>query len=198
MGSERSRDRRRFGRQLQRWTDIVASFSEPRRFRRRVDAREYRAVHERVLADCRRMVESADDVERQFFLGLERLIRPWMSVESLEGAEEGIQVDLRRKCEAALELLTGSRRSRDRSPRRQRRVRRIRLVLALAAVLVAFGFWARDSFYFPRSIDEVDAIVKRWWFEVSSDGFFGKFVVAASVTVALSIWVISSSTKRQY
>src|SRR5262245_19043653 len=86
------------------WTAMVELFARRSRARR-VDPREYQALHRDLLAACRGAAEAAEESRRPFYERLEELARPWLSPRVLERTDRDMLLDLLDRCrEAGREL----------------------------------------------------------------------------------------------
>src|SRR3954467_5690149 len=121
------------------WTAVVELFARRRRARRRVNPREYEALHRGLLAACRVLAETGDEGKRPFYQRLEELARPWLAPLVLERTDREILFDLLGRCRGAARALGGG--------GGWGEVARPGLVWALAALAVAgvgFVLWRAD------------------------------------------------------
>lgn len=77
------------------WTVIVDLFARKQIARRHVKAEDYRALHARLLEACS---HSAEAKVEKFARRAADLVRPWMSIESLDSAPAKILGDLLQSC----------------------------------------------------------------------------------------------------
>ena len=72
--------RRRFS----RWAAIVELFARGRPARKRVDPQAYVTLHRELIASCRVLAASANEVEAVSYRYLEDLAQPWLDPAVLE------------------------------------------------------------------------------------------------------------------
>lgn len=86
--------RRRFS----RWAAIVELFARGRPARKRVDPQAYVTLHRELIASCRVLATSANEVEAVSYRYLEDLAKPWLDLAVLDCADRDILFDLLIRC----------------------------------------------------------------------------------------------------
>ena len=86
--------RRRFS----RWAAIVELFARGRPARKRVDPQAYVTLHRELIASCRVLAASANEVEAVSYRYLEDLAQPWLDLAVLDRADRDILFDLLFRC----------------------------------------------------------------------------------------------------
>ena len=89
--------RRRFS----RWAAIVELFARWRPARKRVDPQAYVMLHRELIASCRVLAASANEVEAVSYRYLEDLVQPWLDLAVLDRAyhaDHDILFDLLFRC----------------------------------------------------------------------------------------------------
>ncbi len=87
------------------WRATVASFALRRPSRRFMDQQALTALRNQLLVTLRSHAEEVDGPEREFYLRLEGLILPWVSVRSLAREEREILQDLLARCQEVERIL---------------------------------------------------------------------------------------------
>jgi len=82
--------RRRFS----RWAAIVELFARGRPARKRVDPQAYVTLHRELIASCRVLAASANEVEAVSYRYLEDLAQPWLDLAVLDRADRDILFNL--------------------------------------------------------------------------------------------------------
>jgi serine/threonine protein kinase len=88
-----------------RWTVTVASFALNRRSRRCTDQRAFTTLRNQLLATLRARAAEVHGPERDFYLSLEELISPWVSLRSLAREDPEILRDLLARCQHVERIL---------------------------------------------------------------------------------------------
>jgi hypothetical protein len=78
------------GQRWQRWTDIVELFAHRRLARRKVRPREYHVLYQELLEKCQALEQASEDTEREWFVQLQEIVQPWLTVQSLNRADLAI------------------------------------------------------------------------------------------------------------
>jgi hypothetical protein len=86
--------RRRFN----RWAAAVELFARRRPARKRVDPHAYVEAHRELVASCRVLATSANEVEAAFYRYIEELAQPWLDLAILARADRDILFDLLIRC----------------------------------------------------------------------------------------------------
>jgi serine/threonine-protein kinase len=81
------------------WTDAVAAFHNRRR--PSLDDAGYRRLQEGLLATCRNSAASGPQQQRAFYRRLEEIVKPWVSLQSLERTEPELLASLMTQCRRA-------------------------------------------------------------------------------------------------
>ena len=95
--------RRRFS----RWAAIVELFARRRPARKRVDPQAYVTLHRELIASCRVLAASANEVEAASYRYLEDLAQPWLDLAVLDRADRDILFDLLFRCKHVQAQLGG-------------------------------------------------------------------------------------------
>ena len=95
--------RRRFS----RWAAIVELFARGRPARKRVDPQAYVTLHRELIASCRVLAASANEVEADSYRYLEDLAQPWLDLAVLDRADRDILFDLLIRCKHVQSQLGG-------------------------------------------------------------------------------------------
>ncbi|MGZ3337766.1 MAG: hypothetical protein ACXVBV_20810 [Isosphaeraceae bacterium] len=95
--------RRRFS----RWAAIVELFARGRPARKRVDPQAYVTLHRELIASCRVLAASANEVEAVSYRYLEDLAQPWLDLAVLDRAYRDILFDLLFRCKHVQSQLGG-------------------------------------------------------------------------------------------
>jgi hypothetical protein len=90
-----------------RWVQIVELFALRRAARKKVDPHTYATVHRELIAKCRSLATSANDVEAAFYRYLEDLALPWLDPTILARADREILYDLLLRCHRVEQELGG-------------------------------------------------------------------------------------------
>jgi hypothetical protein len=95
--------RRRFS----RWAAIVELFARGRPARKRVDPQAYVTLHRELIASCRVLAASANEVEAVSYRYLEDLAQPWLDLAVLDRTDRDILFDLLFRCKHVQSQLGG-------------------------------------------------------------------------------------------
>ena len=98
--------RRRFS----RWAAVVELFARGRPARKRVDPQAYVTLHRELIASCRVLAASANEVEAVSYRYLEDLAQPWLDLAVLDRADRAdrdILFDLLFRCKHVQAQLGG-------------------------------------------------------------------------------------------
>ncbi len=95
--------RRRFS----RWAAIVEVFARRRPARKRVDPQAYVTLHRELIASCRVLAASANEVEAVSYRYLEDLAQPWLDLAVLDHEDRDILFDLLIRCKHVQAQLGG-------------------------------------------------------------------------------------------
>jgi hypothetical protein len=137
-----------------RWTQIVESFAMRRPSRHRLSSQAYRGLHRGLMQACHSRAGTTFGAKRQFFLGLEEVVRPWLNLEALARTERSILDDLLVRCRQAEQELADPRQI----PLPDRRWVGIgSAALGVVAVIALFIWMARQFWLTHR--DEIED----WW-----------------------------------
>ena len=93
-----------------RWAAIVELFARKRPARKRVDPRAYVTLHRELIASCRVLAASANEVEAASYRYLEDLAQPWLDLAVLDRAsraDRDIHFDLLILCKHVQAQLGG-------------------------------------------------------------------------------------------
>jgi hypothetical protein len=134
-----------FGPRWRRWTETVRLFAVRAPARFAVDQDEYRKLYGELTRLCREGVGSCDATEQALFRQLEEILRPWVTLDSLDWADREIVCKLRDQCQQVQQVLEG--RPAARGNRRSPGLIWLGAGLLIAACLVLLVFWGGD----PRS-----------------------------------------------
>jgi hypothetical protein len=121
-----------------------------------VDQDEYHRLHGELTRLCREGVGSRDATEQALFRQVEEILRPWVTLDSLDWADREIVCKLRDQCQQVQQVLEGRPAARG-NPRAPALVW-LGAGLLVAACLVILVVWGAD----PRSWPWVLAI-GRWF-----------------------------------
>jgi len=81
-----------------RWLAVVEMFARRRHGQDRLAEQEYQALREDLFRVCRSLAETAGAAGRDRNEALEGLVRPWLTLRTLERADQEILFDLRERC----------------------------------------------------------------------------------------------------
>ncbi len=95
--------RRRFS----RWAAIVELFARGHPARKRVDPQAYVTLHRELIASCRVLAASANEVEAVSYRYLEDLAQPWLDLAVLDHEDRDILFDLLIRCKHVQAQLGG-------------------------------------------------------------------------------------------
>ena len=95
--------RRRFS----RWAAIVELFARGRPARKRVDPQAYVTLHRELIASCRVLAASANEVEAVSYRYLEDLAQPWLDLAVLDREDRDILFNLLIHCKHVQAQLGG-------------------------------------------------------------------------------------------
>jgi hypothetical protein len=87
----------------------VALFARHRAARKWVDPQAYAATHRELIARCKAVAETANEVEAAFYRYMEDLAQPWLDPGTLARADRDIAVDLLMRCREVERQLGGRR-----------------------------------------------------------------------------------------
>jgi serine/threonine protein kinase len=90
-----------------RWTAIVESITRGRLSRRSADRRAFGTLRNELLLTLRARAGESHGPEREFYLSLEQLVAPWVSLLSLAREDREILHDLLVHCRQAEQILKG-------------------------------------------------------------------------------------------
>lgn len=88
-----------------RWTATIASFARGRLSRRSTDQQAFTRLRNQLLVTLRARAAEVQGPEREFYVHLEGLISPWVSVRSLAREDREILRDLLARCQQAERIL---------------------------------------------------------------------------------------------
>jgi serine/threonine protein kinase len=91
-----------------RWTGIVARSVYPRGFSRWISEREFEQFQRELVQGCQDRAREAEGSRRDFFESLAELVKPWLTPQSLIGAEQAIRWSLLQLCQKALSHFDGA------------------------------------------------------------------------------------------
>jgi len=97
-------------RHFSRWAAIVELFARGRPARKRVDPQAYVTLHRELIASCRVLAASANEVEAASYRYLEDLAQPWLDLAVLDRADRAdrnILFDLLFRCKHVQAQLGG-------------------------------------------------------------------------------------------
>jgi hypothetical protein len=92
-----------------RWTQIVELYARRRAGRGRIDPRDYRALHQELLAACRTLASDKKNGQASFYEDLRYLAQPWLTPWVFQHTDREILLDLLERCQAAYKKLGGRR-----------------------------------------------------------------------------------------
>lgn len=99
MRSEESnKDVAELRKQWCRWTAIVTTLAKRRDARPRLRSKEYSALHNALVEECQSHATNSDAAQREFFLEMKNVVKPWISLQTLGQAEYRVLVSLARRC----------------------------------------------------------------------------------------------------
>jgi len=84
---EHSAEKIALRRRFSRWAAIVELFARGRPARKRVDPQAYVTLHRELIASCRVLAASANEVEAVSYRYLEDLAQPWLDLAVLDRAD---------------------------------------------------------------------------------------------------------------
>lgn len=178
----------------ERLARIVRLFALRREQRYAVDPANYHQLHETLLKTCRAQSEEAGPENGVFYLELEKLLTPWVTLESLAQADDKMMWELLCRCEQ-VERVLGGRPARDVN---WRRINFVVLGLAggAAAVVVLMVTWGGD----PMSWPAVGAV--RYWFRratsaVGVDDTIQYLVVGGMIVTLAAAVLVCRSARSQ-
>jgi serine/threonine protein kinase len=88
-----------------RWTATIECFATGRLTRRLADRRAFRTLRKQLLVTIRQRVSEVDGPEREFYLSLEEMVLPWVSLISLAREDREILQDLLYRCQHVERIL---------------------------------------------------------------------------------------------
>jgi len=107
---EHSAEKIALRRRFSRWAAIVELFARGRPARKRVDPQAYVTLHRELIASCRVLAASANEVEAVSYRYLEDLAQPWLDLAVLDRADRAdrnILFDLLFRCKHVQAQLGG-------------------------------------------------------------------------------------------
>jgi len=94
---------------LRQWLAVIKLFAHGKGARQRVSPRVYQELYDRLLTACRAQAGDAEADSWRYFWKLGELVRPWMTVEALAGANRDVLCDLLNRCQQVEQQLGGKR-----------------------------------------------------------------------------------------
>ncbi|MGC1721582.1 MAG: hypothetical protein WA746_21545 [Isosphaeraceae bacterium] len=104
---EHSAEKIALRRRFSRWAAIVELFACGRPARKRVDPQAYVTLHRELIASCRVLAASANEVEAASYRYLEDLAQPWLDLAVLDHEDRDILFDLLIRCKHVQSQLGG-------------------------------------------------------------------------------------------
>ncbi len=172
-----------------RWTAIIELFARRRLARRRVDPREYRRLHQELLAACRSLADSAGEESRAYYEGLEGLARPWLSPKILAHADPEILDSLLARCRQ-VEAELGVRRQS--SAILGGAIKALLPVSALVGSLVLL--WAAGVDMAP-ALDQARGWSDVIWFSVRRSSDMQKLALVTALVILASVYGVSRTAQ---
>jgi hypothetical protein len=171
------------------WTEVVDLFARRRAARKRVDPLTYIARHRELIARCRVLAATANEVDRAFYCYLEDLAQPWLDPTILARADREILFDLLLRCQSVEQQLGG------RSWLRWMQSRRALLpagALIFAIMLLWMGrFWVLLS----TIMDTVRSWANDLSFRVTHASDPERLFVIACILIVVSIYMVSRTAR---
>lgn len=172
-----------------RWTAIVELFARRRLARRRVDPRDYRTVHQGLLAACRSLADSAGEESRAYYEGLEVLARPWLSPRILAHADSEILDSLLVRCRQVEAELGFRRRS---SAALGGAIKALLLASALAGSILLL--WATGVDMAP-ALDQARGWSDVIWFSVRRSSDMQKLALVTALVILASVYGVQRTAQ---
>jgi len=171
-----------------RWTATVELFANRRSARHRVRLESYATLHRELIAACRSSAASADEENRAYFEGLERLVTPWLSPKTLARADGEIIASLLARCRE-VEREIGGRRG---SPSLARIARISLLVVGFVGCFVLLTWVAVDWDTLVGRVRDWSDVIRLGAMRLSDSQKLG---IAAVVVVLISVRLLSRTSR---
>ena len=172
-----------------RWVDIVDLFARRRPGRRRVDPQMYVVLYKALIQECRKLAESANEVEGTFYRYLGDLVQPWLTPSVLARADRDILIDLLVRCrqvERQLGVPSWPRSVRDWAPRAVV----VSLIIAVGILLIGAGDGGWHS-----GLDRLRGWWDDLWFAIKWSSDVERLCVISIILILVSILSISRTAR---
>lgn len=192
-GQDKSADLVELRELFRRWTALVEFFTRRRSSGHRMRPREYCELHLGLLKACHQsQVRQAERTRQELFKELEKLAKPWGSLQSLATANRQVLSDLLVRCRQAEGVLNDQAGS---FTSRQWVAGMCLLAIALVAgtVLVVLTW---DTPAVRSVVYEAQAVFARASFAIRRLGFTGRFVLITTIVVIVAIRIVVNSARR--
>jgi hypothetical protein len=170
-----------------RWTDIVELFAHGRSARRRMNPQVYNTLYRRLIETCEKAAGSREGSEREYYMGLEDMVRPWLSLMVLAQADREIIHLLFARCRQVERELGGRRLPRLQIPRLP-----ILLLPGLGA-LTALG-WIAQELGAP-----ISSGLSGWsnvlWYSFKRSSELDRLLAVNVVLVLISIFFVTRTAR---
>lgn len=171
---------------LQQWTAIVRRFMRGRGAKLHIRQEAYRKLHDRLVEACRSQAGDAERAEDyRLFWKLGEMIRPWVTLESLAGANREVLADLLIRCEQAEQEFAG-----------RKKGRRLVVLLLLLAVLVGGG---AVLFYVNQTVAPVAETLQdgfaQVWERMRNTMGLPWWLLVGGILVLFFMWVVSRTAR---
>jgi hypothetical protein len=178
----------------ERYIRIVRLFALRRPERYEVDPEKYAQLHKRLLQTCRVPPEREGAEDGSFYRGVEGLLGPWVTLESLAQADDEVVWELLCRCEQ-VERVLGGRPARDGDWTRLNLLA-IGLAGGAAVVLVLVLTWGTDPTTWPVVLS-----VRHWFRRVSSAVGVSRsvqYLVLGGIIASLAAaWLVCRSARSE-
>jgi hypothetical protein len=170
------------------WTDIIALFAQRRRARRFVNPRAYSALRAELVAACRSLAE-IDTQKRSYYLGLEEIVRPWLSLGVLRRTDNELLVFVLQRCREIEKELSGRKWGRQLA-----RSLSPTLPIVAGAAVILLLLWLIQMLGVPVVVKLRDA-VDTFWLAIKYADTFEKLAAIAVIIVLVSIYTVSRTLR---
>lgn len=148
-----------------KWRAVVEQFASQRSSRHRVDAAAYHLLHDNVIEACRQAELSESEATRRTQLhDAEELSLPWMTLETLKRADQGILLNLATRCRMTENMLGGGTGSWVGSIAT---VVVFTIVLGVVGGVLSAGSVSDALTTGNTGLESLRQVVSLWWFRIS-------------------------------
>lgn len=185
LRSGHTKEREELRRHLGCWRELVERYARGLRG----DPQQYAVLHGDLLERCRTLASGPAEEQKNIYKNAERLLQPWLNVEALKQAPQGILIEVLQRCRQAERALGG----RSWLGAGRRWGRRILKTLA-GAIALGVLVWVVVRWWLP-----LRSIAMTWRYEIRTAldrvGFAERWMIAGAIGVVIAMFVLSRTAK---